>query len=137
MAVRLPTATRNALTTQIGTLTDAGAGAGKIRFYTGSQPASANDVASGTLVADAALPDPSWGAPSAGVSTLNDPASVNATAAGVIGWARVLDSNNNTVVDLSVSGPGGGGDLIVSNTNVAIGQAVDIQNNVTITMPAG
>jgi hypothetical protein len=121
----------------VGNIADAGAAAGKIRFYSGAQPASANDAASGTLLAESALPDPAWGAAVNGVKTLNDPVSDTVDTAGTVGWARILDSNNVTVLDVSVTATGGGGDLIVSNAVLAVGQPIDIQNNVTLTMPAG
>ena len=137
MAVRLPNASRSAAVDGVVDRTDAGATAGHIRFYSGSQPASANDAASGTLLADCPLPDPAWGAAVNGVATLNDPTADTVDTAGTVGWARILDSDNNTVLDCSVSASGGGGDLIVSNTSLAVGQPIDIQNNVTLTMPAG
>lgn len=137
MAVRLPNASRSAAVDAVGNKTDQAVAAGKIRFYTGSQPASANDAPTGTLLAESVLPDPAWGAAVNGVKTLNDPVSDTVDTAGVVGWARILDGDNVTILDCSVSASGGGGDLIVSNTNLAVGQPIDIQNNVTLTMPAG
>ena len=70
MATRLPTAARNAACDAVVDLLDAGAGAGTIKIYTGSQPASANDAASGTLLATITLSDPAFGAASTGVATM-------------------------------------------------------------------
>lgn len=137
MAIRLPSASRDAAVDAVTFRADAGAAAGKLRIFTGAQPASANDAASGTLLAEVVLPDPAFVSGGVGVNTLNDPASVNATAAGVAGWFRILDSDNNTVLDGSVGASGSGADLILSNTNIAVGQSVDIAAGGTVTMPAG
>lgn len=137
MTIRLPSASRDAACDAVTSRADLGAAAGKMRVYTGAQPASANDAASGTLLVDAPLPDPSFVSGGTGTNTLNDPGSVNATAAGVAGWARILDSDNNTVMDMSVGMSGSGADLIVTNTNLAVGQAFDILSGGTVVMPAG
>jgi hypothetical protein len=135
MTIRLPSASRDAACDAVTNRADAGAAAGKLRIYTGSQPASANDAASGTLLVEITLPDPAFTSGGTGTNTLSDPASVNATAAGTAGWFRVLDSDNNTVLDGSAGTSGT--DLILSNTNIAVGQAVDILSGGTVVMPAG
>jgi hypothetical protein len=137
MTIRLPSASRDAAVDAVTSRADLGAAAGKLRIYTGAQPASANDAASGTLLVEIPLPDPSFVSGGTGTNTLNDPASVNATAAGVAGWFRVLDSDNNTVLDGSAGATGSGMDLILANTNIAVGQPVDIQSGGTVVMPAG
>lgn len=137
MAIRLPTASRNAAADAVVDRADAGTAAGKLRIYTGAQPASANDAASGTLLAEVTLIDPAFGNAAAGVATLADPVAVTGTNTGTAGWFRVLDSDNNTVFDGSCTASGGGGDLILSNTSIASGQTVDILSGGTITMPAG
>jgi hypothetical protein len=114
---------------------DLGASSGKLRIYSGSQPASAETAPSGTLLVEIPLPDPSFGAASNGVITLNDPGSVNVSSSGTAGWFRVLDSDNNTVFDGSVGTSGA--DLIVATTTFTAGVAVDIQSGGTITVPAG
>lgn len=136
MAVRLPTASRNAAADAIVDRADAGAAAGKLRIYTGAQPASANDAASGTLLADVTLVDPAFGNAATGVATLADPGAVTGSAAGNAGWFRILDSDLNTVMDGSVTATGGGGDLTLSNISIASGQTVDITGG-SVTMPAG
>lgn len=137
MAVRIPTASRNAAAAAVTDRVDAGSGPGKLRFFTGAQPASANDAATGTLIGEVTLPDPSFSAGAAGTRNLADPAPAAATSAGVVGWARMLDSDNNTAMDFSVSGPGGGGDIILQNTNLAVGQQIDVLSGGTVVMPAG
>lgn len=136
MAVRLPTGVRNAACDAIVDRVDAGAAAGKLRIYTGAQPASANDAASGTLLAEVTLADPAFGAAASGSASLTDPAAVTASAAGTAGWFRVLDSDSNTVFDGAVTATGGGGDLTLSSTALASGISVDITGG-SVTMPSG
>lgn len=136
MALGLPTAVRNAACDAIVDRVDAGAGAGMIRVYTASRPASANDAATGTLLATVTLADPAFGAAATGVAALTDPAAVTGVAAGTAAWFRMLDSDAVTVLDGSVTATGGGGDLTLATTTISVGLSVDITGG-TITMPAG
>lgn len=138
MAVRLATATRNALADAVTTRADSGTGAATIKVYTGSQPASANDAATGTLLATFTCSDPSFGAAASGVITLaGTPKTATAAATGTAGWFR-LESNTavTTVIDGSVTASGGGGDMTLDNTSITSGQTVNLTSG-TITMPAG
>lgn len=139
MAVRLSTATRNALADAVTARADSGTGAATLKIYSGAQPASANDVASGTLLATFTLNDPSFGAAATGVITLDVTPALSTTgvAAGTAGWAR-LESNTavTTVADFSVTATGGGGDVTVDNTSIAVDQTVNLTSG-TITMPSG
>lgn len=132
MAVRLPTATRNAVTNVVTAAIDGGSGAATIEVRTGSQPASANDAATGTLLLTWTLADPSHGASSSGVATLDaDPViSAVAAATGTAGWFRIKDSAGTTVLDGAV-----GTDLALDNTAIVAGQTVNLTAG-TITTPA-
>lgn len=136
MTVRLPAASRNASTDGVVGRLNAGAGPGTIKIYTGSQPASAGDAATGTLLATVTLADPAFGAAVSGAATLTDPASVNAVASGTAGWFRAADSDGNTVFDGSITAPGGAGDLTLSNTAITSGGPVDLTGG-SYTTPAG
>lgn len=133
--VRLSTAARNAAVAAVAGLVDADAGAGTIKVYSGSQPASANDAATGTLLATIVLADPAFGSPATGVVTGTDPASVNAVATGTAGWCRVADNSGDTVLDGDVTATGGGGFMQLSSTSLVSGGAVDI-TALSLTMPA-
>lgn len=126
MAVRLSTAARNAATDAISGLVDAGSGPGTIKIYSGSQPATPNTAASGTLLATVTLSDPAFGASSAGTATGADPAPVTAAATGTAGWWRMADSDGNPVMDGSVTASGGGGDMQLSTVSLTSGGSVDI-----------
>jgi len=136
MAITLATATRNAMCDAAVDLIDGGAGAGTIQIRSGSRPASANDAATGTLLATVTLIDPAFGAASAGVATVANPAAVTAVATATATWFRALDSNAATIFDGSVTATGGGGDLTLATTSITTGLSVDITGG-TFTMPSG
>lgn len=134
MATRISTASRNAAADAIVDLLDAGAGAGKLRIYSGSQPASADDAVSGTLLAEFTLSDPAFGAASAGVATAAAIASTTGLAAGTAGWFRAVDSTGTGRWDGSVGTSGQ--DLNLNTTTVSVGVTVSV-TAWTVTMPAG
>lgn len=142
MAVRISTAARNALAAAVRDLIDGGTSAGKLRVYTGAQPAGPGTAPTGTLLLEINLNDPSFGAPATGVITAGQSPALSGTgvAAGTAGWFRILDSTEAAgtglgVVDGSVSASGGGGDLQLSTTTISVGLSVAI-TSLTITMPA-
>lgn len=122
MTIRLSTSARNAATDAISALVDADAGAGTVKIYTGSQPATPNTTATGTLLATVVLADPAFGASSAGTATGTDPASVVAVGTGTAGWWRLLDNSGDAVMDGSVAD----GSLVLSDNNIVTGGNVDI-----------
>lgn len=138
MAVRLAVATRNAMADAVTTRADSGAGAATIKIYTGPQPATGDTAPSGTLLVTFTCSDPSFSAAASGVITLDITPAISATgaAAGTAGWFRLESSTPANVVDGSVTATGGGGDLTVDNTSIAVGQTVNLTSG-TITMPAG
>lgn len=136
MVIRLPTASRNAAVAAVANLVDADVGAGTIQIRTGAQPATGNDAASGTLLATVTLADPAWSGPAVGVMTLDTTPvlSTVGVAAGTAGWFRMLDNSGDSIMDGSVTGTGGGGDLELNTTTISIGLTVEITAG-TLTMP--
>ena len=142
MAIRISTAARNAMVGQISTLVDGGSGAGRLRIYTGSQPAGPGTTATGTLLLDIALNDPSFGSASNGtITAAQSPAlSGTASATGTAGWFRILDSTEAGstglgVLDGAVTATGGGGDCQLSTTSLSSGLTVSV-TSITVTQPA-
>jgi len=137
VATRLPTASRNATSNAVTALVDADVGAGTIQIRTGAQPASADNAATGTLLATITLADPAWGAAVAGVSTLDATPVLSTTgvAAGTAGWFRMLDNSGDTIADGAVTVTGGGGELELNTTTISIGVTVEITAG-TLTTPA-
>lgn len=137
MATRLSTAARNAATNAVAALPDADVGAGSIQIRTGAQPASANDPATGTLLATLTLADPSFAASALGVATLDATPVLSTTgvAAGTAGWFRMLDNSGDTVLDGAVTVTGGGGEMELNTTTISIGVTVEVTAG-ALTTPA-
>ena len=134
--VRLSNTANAAACDAVVDLIDAGAGAGTIQIRSGTQPADADDAATGTLLATLTFSDPAFGAASsAGVATasaITQDSSADAT--GTASWARVLDSDSNTVFDCDV---GTSGATINLNTvSITAGATVSI-TSFTVTHPDG
>jgi len=134
MATRIATASQNGACDAIVDRCDAG-GAGSVEIRTGSQPATANDAATGTLLATLTLPNPAFGASSAGVATANAISAVAASATGTAGWFRAKSGGAATVLDGSATATGGGGDMQLNSTSLVSGVNVQI-TSWTVTMPA-
>jgi hypothetical protein len=114
---------------------DAGSGAGTIKIYSGSRPATPGDAISGTLLVTITCADPAFGASSSGAATISDPAGVAAVATGTASHFRAADSDGNAKFDGSVTATGGGGDLTLATTSIVSGATVDITGG-TITEAA-
>lgn len=128
------TAKNNALDT-LKTAIDAGAGAGTIKVYNGTQPTSANDaVTTQTLLATLTFSDP-CGTTSSGTLTMSAITQDSAAdATGTATWARIADSTGATVFDVDVTATGAGGTLQFNTTNFVIGGPVLI-SSFTVTVP--
>lgn len=128
------TAKNNALDT-LKTAIDAGAGAGTIKVYNGTQPTSANDaVTTQTLLATLTFSDP-CGTTSSGTLTMSAITQDSAAdATGTATWARIADSTGATVFDVDVTVTGAGGTLQFNTTSFVIGGPVLI-SAFTITVP--
>lgn len=134
--VRLATSARNAAADAVVDLLDAGAGPGTLEIRSGSQPATPQDAASGTLLATVTLADPAAGSATSGTATITDPASATGVAAGTAGWARFKDSTGATVMDCDVTATGGGGAITLATTTISVGLTVDL-GAITYTTPQG
>jgi len=135
--VRLANAPQQAAMDAVVDLIDAGAGAGTINIYDGTQPADANTaVSTQTLLATLTFSDPAFGATStAGVATasaITDDASADAT--GTASWARILDSNSNVIFDCDVGTSAT--TIILNSVSITIGGTVSI-TSFTLTHPDG
>lgn len=133
MTVHIATAVRTSRATAIRDAIDAGSGPGKLRIYSGAQPANANASATGTLLLEFELDDP-CGTVTSGVLTFaTTPAidiSDDALATATAGWGRFLDSANNAVIDGAV-----GAEINLTDTTLESGQTVAFAT-ATLTEPA-
>lgn len=129
MAVGLVTTLRNTRLDAITTAIAAGGGAGKIRIYDGTRPATGGSAT--TLLAELTCSAPAAGAASAGVLTFSAiTADSSADASGTATWARIVTSANNAVLDCSVGTSGT--DIVLNSTTITAGQQVSI-TSATIT----
>ena len=115
---------------------DAGTGPGKLRIYGDTQATNADTaVGAQTLLLELTFNDPA-GTVSGSVLTLDvDPAiSDDSLDTDTATWGRILDSDNNVILDGSVTGTGGGGDIIISDASLETGQTVTIVSG-TLTEP--
>lgn len=108
---------------------------GELEIYTGSQPASANDAPTGTLLATIALPVDAFGAASGGVLSKNGTWNDTVDATGTAGWARMKDSGGTINMDMAVTATGGGGEIELDSTSLVAGGIVTV-STFTITQPA-
>lgn len=87
-------------------LIDAAATPGKVKAYTGSQPATVETSASGTLLGTIILADPAGSVSgTTGVLTINAAGSTrdeSADASGEIGYVRITDGDDVGILDLPV-----------------------------------
>ena len=142
MTIRISTAARNAAIAAAAALVDGGSGAGVIRVYTGSQPATPATSPSGTLLLEFTCSDPAFGSPSTGTVTLDITPAVtdDGITTGTAGWFRICDSTEAAgtglgIVDGSVTATGGGGDLTLSTVSITTGLTVTV-TSFTMTEPA-
>lgn len=122
MALGLATAIRTSRATDILNAIDAGAGAGLLRIYDGSRPATGGTAT--TLLAELTLSDP-CGSVTNGVltfSAITQDSSANAT--GTATWFRIVTSAGAHVLDGSVGTSGA--DLNLTTTSITSGQPVQV-----------
>lgn len=99
----------------------------KLQLRSGAAPANCAAADSGTLLAEIALPSDWMAAASAGSKAKSGTWTGSGAAAGTIGHFRVKDSAGTTChIQGTVTATGGGGDMTVDNTNIAVGQSVTV-----------
>lgn len=131
MAVRISDAAQDAMLNAVTGLVDAGAAAGMLRLYTGTQPADADTAPGGTLLAEFDLADPAFGAAAGGSTSMAGGAKqTTGVGTGTAGWGRLVDSDGNPVVDGAV-----GAEITIDNASIATGQTVTL-DSMTLGVPA-
>lgn len=125
MALQYSVAVRDAQLDAVETTTGASA---TLRIYTGTAPASCAAAATGTLLAEMSLPADWMSASSSGTkSLLGTWQEASAVGAGTAGYFRIWNTGVTTChIQGDVTGTGGGGEIELTNTNIAVGQEVNI-----------
>lgn len=109
-------------------------GAGNLSIYSGTQPATPDTGATGTLLVSCVLSTTSFGATnSSGVATANAITNGNPAASGTAGYFRIYAGNGTTAV---IDGTVGvtGADLNLGSTTISTGVPVSI-SSFTLTHP--
>lgn len=123
--IRLVNAVKHAMLTPLKTAIDAGSAGGTIKIYSGTIPADPSGAATGTLLGTLTFGDPcctTVGTPNAGAMDMNAiTQDSSADADGTAGYARIADSDGNTVCDVDVTNTGGGGVIQLNTVNIKAG----------------
>lgn len=126
MSAGFSTALRNARAQAIIDAIDAGAQNGAMVFFTGPRPATGAALTSETQIAFCELSNPA-GTVNNGVITLSAISEdLSADADADIAWARIVDGDDNFVMDLSCGEDGSGAEIIFNTTTARIGGVVQI-----------
>ena len=128
MTIRFNTAMRDFMVTA---LTNAISGY-TLTIYTGSQPTTANDAATGTKLVDITING--FNTPASGSATLNTstPNTGTAVATGTAGWGRIVGSAGERI-DGTVGTSGT--DFTINSTSITNGATVTL-TAMTVTQPA-
>lgn len=118
MAVRFGTLLRNTILNNI--ISSLGASAAQLKIYTGTQPASAEDAATGTLLVT--ITTIGWNAAAGGSADITGTKTGTAVATGTAGWARLSNTGDTQRIDGSVGTTGT--DFIIDNTSISSGGVV-------------
>jgi len=103
----------------------------KLRFLTGTKPATCATAESGSLLAEVTCPSDWMAAASAGSKALAGSWTVAASGTGTAGYYRIMDSTGTTCHEQgSITATGDGGDMTVDNTSFASGQTVTVTSKV-------
>ena len=128
MPIRFNTDMRNAMVTALtGAITGY-----TLSIYTGSQPATANDAATGTKLVDIMING--FNAPATGSATLDTstPNTGTAVATGTAGWGRIVGGMGECI-DGTVGTSGT--DFTINSTSITNGATVTL-TAMTVTQPA-
>lgn len=128
MTIRFDTTMRN---TMVTALTGA-IGSATLSIYTGSQPAAANDAATGTKLVDITING--FNTPATGSATLDTstPNTGVAVATGTAGWGRIVGGTGERI-DGTVGTSGT--DFTINSTSITNGATVTL-TAMTVTQPA-
>lgn len=130
MALGYVVAVRNSRLNVVRDALDAGAGAGLLRIYDSSRPATGGTAT--TLLAELTFSDPSAANASGGVLTFNAiTADSSANATGTATWWRGVDSTGAAVVDGNCGTSGS--DMNLNSTSISSGVQVSATGTNTIT----
>jgi hypothetical protein len=114
-------------TSSLDAIYDTNFPAGSILEIRTGAPAGADNAAGGTLLASITLPATPWAAAGGtGSKAKNGTWSTTGSAAGTAASYRLKNSAGTKLEEGTVTATGGGGDMTLDNTSIAVGQAVAV-----------
>lgn len=125
MTIQLSVAVRNARLDAIEVTAGVSA---KLQIWSGSVPASCATAASGTKLAEIALASDWAAAAAAGSKNFSGvPLATVGLAGGTAGYYRLCATDGTTcALQGTVTATGGGGDMTIDNTSIAVSQPVNV-----------
>lgn len=133
MALKIPDGVLTTLCDTLVDRIDAGAGAGTLKIYNGTQPADPDAAITDTLLATITFSDPAFGSAvivsspvDAGEATASAMTDETSATAGTAGWFLIEDSNTVRVLTGTITVTSGGGDLELSTLTIPGGGTVSI-----------
>lgn len=118
MSLTHVTALRNTLADAVDAAINSGAGTAVLEILDGA-----------TLLVSFNLQNPAFGAAASGIITLQGTTiSATAGASGTADGFQIKDRDGTVLISGAVTATGGGGDIEVTNTNIASGQACDLDS---------
>jgi hypothetical protein len=125
MTIQLSTTVRN---NRLDTFESTVGASAILRIRSGAQPANCAAADSGTLLAEMTLPADWMAAASGGTKALSGVwTDASANAAGTAAHFRIYDSGGTTChMQGSITATGGGGDMELNSTTIALAQVVTI-----------
>lgn len=131
MTIGLLEAHRNSRNGIISTAIDAGSVGGKLKIYDGSRPATGGTAT--TLLATLTFSTTCAASNTGGVLTFDTITDETSATAGTATWARLTDSDDTFVCDMSVGATSSGEDIELNNVVIGAGTTVSVTGTPTIT----
>lgn len=99
-----------------------------LRIASGTPPLNCAAASTGTVLANMVLPTDWLSDPSAGNINLSGSwQDLSADASGTAGYFRIFESTGTTChMQGTITATGGGGDMQLDNTNIAVGQQITV-----------
>lgn len=129
MSVGLAASIRDAEMQALADLIDSGPGAGRLRIYGGSRPATGLAPGLATLLADIELPKP-CGSVALGQLVFASVLDGAGVADGNATWARFVNSAGAFAADVSAGGVGSGAIVQLQSPTISNGQTVRVVSGV-------
>lgn len=131
MAMSIRTTERTSRSSVLNTALGASA---RVRLYSGSAPASVNNAATGTLLAECICNATQFGTVSSGVLTASAVAGETyvardnaANATDTVGYARLANSSGTDIIQFSTVGTTGSGqEVIMPSLSINTGEPVEV-----------